>query len=183
MRKFRRLFTLFLVLALISACSTDPGTTHQKTSTNSSPPDLPPDLPPDSTLEEQLKWKEQFKDWAEKNGRIEHAAGEKTKGSVITIAGEKVKLPEDAFIKAFVTEDEGLGRRGETEHLPFYAIQRGSSAIMIAQKTGVVVNLVLDEADKKPFDFLKKKHPRISGRRIQIQISIILHRSISCLKI
>jgi hypothetical protein len=109
-----------------------------------------------STVEDQLKWKEQFKVWAEKNGHVKHYAGEKTKGSSITIAGKSIKLPDDAYVKAYVVDDDRLERSEDTtDHLPFYAIQHGNSTIMIAEKTGYVVNLVLDDADIKPFHFLK----------------------------
>lgn len=69
---------------------------------------FPNKLSPTSTLEEQTEWKKQFTDWAEKKGRIKHVSGEITKGSDINVAGEKIKLPSDAFIKAYVVDDELL---------------------------------------------------------------------------
>lgn len=117
---------------------------------------FPNKLSSTSTLEEQAIWKKHFTDWAEEKGRIQHISGEITKGSDIIVAGQKIKLPSDAFVKAYIVNDEFLEQSENTkQHLSFYAIQRGNSTIMISENTGHVVNLVLDEADKQPFGFLK----------------------------
>ncbi|CAM4428802.1 hypothetical protein L1N85_26875 [Paenibacillus alkaliterrae] len=149
MRRYLLVFTPLVALLFVISINSIVAASEQEEA-------FPNTLPPASTVEEQVKWKDQFKDWAEKKGHVKHFAGEKTKGSAITIAGRSVKLPGDAFVKAYVVDDERLELSEETAtNLPFYAIQRGNSTIMIAEHTGVVVNLVLDEADKKPFEFLK----------------------------
>lgn len=117
---------------------------------------FPNHLTSTSTVDEQLRWKDAFNNWAEQNGRMKHVAGETTRGSSVVLAGRTIQLPDDVFVKAYVVNDDGLGQHVETaQHLPFYALQRGHSTIMVAEHTGFVVNLVLDEADDKPFDFLR----------------------------
>ncbi|GBF76492.1 hypothetical protein PA598K_04966 [Paenibacillus sp. 598K] len=121
------------------------------------PEAFPNTLDLNSSYEDQLKWKEEFKNWAEAEGLIQHLSGESTKGSNISILGKIVRLPDQAFVKAYVVNDDYLEMKEETRsHLPYYAIQNGNSTIMIAEHTGVVVNLILDEIDKRPFDFLNQ---------------------------
>jgi len=67
------------------------------------------------------------------------------------VAGRKIRLPDDAYVAGYIVmQDPPSG------HEPFYAIRRGHSTIVISERIGYVGNLKLDEADGKPFDFLKK---------------------------
>jgi len=109
-----------------------------------------------ATAEEQARWKQEFENWAESKGKIKHYAGEKTKGSTISIAGQIVKLPQDAEIVGYVVSDNKLSHDENLNvHIPFFVIQNGNSTISISENTGLVVNHDLDPSDKKPFEFLK----------------------------
>lgn len=135
----------------------------------SHPASYPETLSPGRSIEEDLAWKAQFTTWAEQNGHIQKLSGEDTKGATINISGKDVKLPADAFVLAYVVSVEPLSNVEETlKHVPYYAIQSGNSVIAIAARTGFVVNLTLDPADSKPFEFLKKHIqgylPQISAR-------------------
>ncbi|WP_127581040.1 hypothetical protein [Paenibacillus koleovorans] len=110
----------------------------------------------ESTIKEQLQWKKDFTEWAQQKGRIQYVSGEETKGSVIEIAGERVQLPENVYVKAFVVAAQSVGNNNSsTPHLPWYAIQNGDSIIVISQKTGFVLNVELTPDAKEPFHFLK----------------------------
>lgn len=150
LRRYGRvMFSLIVLVALVSI-----GLVAAERKAGLSRPEAvpyPESLPPDSTMEEQLAWKRQFVEWAEQGGYIRHVSGEETRGSVITVADKEIRLPDDAYVKAFIVMDEP-----PSNHAPYYVIQRGNSTITISERTGYVLNLKLDEADRKPFDFLKK---------------------------
>lgn len=115
----------------------------------------PPVLALNATDKEKLQWKQDFIAWAERNGKIKYLSGEKTKGGVISINNQKIKLPDDTFVAAYVVDDEGLSHDEETQkHLPFYTLKRGNSTIMIAESTGIIVNYIGDKNDINPFGFL-----------------------------
>jgi len=114
-----------------------------------------PELSQTATESEKQQWKQDFMNWAEKNNMIVNLAGESTKGNVIQIAGNEVKLSTDAYIYAYVVSDEGLNHNGNNIHLPFYTIRSGDSFIMIAENTGFVVNHRIKQGDSVRFDFLK----------------------------
>lgn len=118
---------------------------------------FPNTLTPSSTMEDQLKWKEEFTQWAKENDAIITLSGEETRGSVIEINGEKIQLPSDAFVKSFIVSDEYLSHKeGYNIHLPYYTIQRGDSIIRIGVNTGYVLDRQLAKGEQKAFDFLEK---------------------------
>lgn len=131
------------------------------------PVNIPKSPAVNAPVEEQMKWKKEFTEWAEKEKKVKHYAGEKTKGTEITINEAPVKLPNDVYLEGLVVEDQGLERKEEYhKHLPFYVIKSGNSTIAIAQRTGMVVNQSIDPNDKAPFKFLEK---HISGYIAEVQ--------------
>lgn|GEM_PF-1582438 len=117
---------------------------------------FPNDLTPSSTMEEQIKWKEEFTEWAEANDKIIHMAGEETKGSTIEINGAMVQLPPDAYVASYIVSDQILSQSEDYRiHLPYYTIQRGDEIVRISQNTGYILDQSLDTVNGKAFDFLQ----------------------------
>lgn len=101
--------------------------------------------------------KKAFITWPEHRGSIQYLSGVETKGSTIVIADEMIKLPDDVYVKAYVVDADPIeGHHDIGKHLPWYALQKGDSTIVISEKTGFVLNLAVSDDTKEPFHFLKR---------------------------
>jgi hypothetical protein len=87
--------------------------------TNPSPPDIPP--PPDFDAREFIRQ-------AREDGLIRSTRGPSTAGSVISIAGKDVKLPDNTYIeKRWYTEF----CRKDCPVNPVYKLRRGESTVWV----------------------------------------------------
>ena len=81
--------------------------------------------------------------------------GPTTKGMTITIAGKKVKLPDDAYIEYYVTE--GIPSPGaRMPDLPLYVIARGKSMISVSRGSGKIDREIVALGEEGTFNFLKE---------------------------
>ena len=95
------------------------------------------------------------KDTGRAPGKIIAASGPETKGITLTIAGKKIKLPDDAFVEHNIVDAVGPagGPRIET---PVLVLKRGNSTLSISVTSGKIHEEKLAPGEEKAFDFLKK---------------------------
>lgn len=83
------------------------------------------------------------------------ASGPDTRGAIITVAGKKVKLPDDAYIKHFIVEI--LCAPGQKcLQAPVYVVGRGNSEIAFSARTGEIGQEKVAAGEQGTFDFLKR---------------------------
>ncbi len=123
-----------------------------------SPPPTPPNQnQPVSTMspEEQTIWLEQAKEENEKNGGFEYStSGPATMGSTIYVKGKIIKLPDDAYVKMWVSLIDCGGP--PCPEPPAYLIARGDSLIWVEQNSGKIFNEEIATNEEGAFDFLKE---------------------------
>ena len=85
-------------------------------------------------------------------------SGPATRGAIITVAGKKIKLPDDAYIDSLITIVEPLPGV-PTYATPIYVISRGKSKVSISAPTGQLVFERISSEEKGIFDFLDKELP------------------------
>ncbi|MBI4287424.1 MAG: hypothetical protein HY671_03210 [Chloroflexi bacterium] len=112
----------------------------------------PPAKSKDEVIARLRQWE---KDTGRPPGKIAAASGPETKGVTITLAGKKIKLPEDAFIEHNIVDvvSPPGGPRIET---PVLVLRRGNSTISISVPSGKVHEEKLAPGEEKAFDFLRK---------------------------
>lgn len=114
---------------------------------------LPPDL-----------WKEQIKKAEAMPGGITRA-GPETKGSTITIADKKIKLPADAYWNGILASlDCAAGI--PCPDPPIITIRRGNSFIQVQINTGQITSETIASGEAGIFAFLDKELPtQVTGPR------------------
>jgi len=91
----------------------------------------------------------------ESTGTVTYASGEETAGSTITIAGQEIRLPEDAYVESeiiFISCIEG----SPCPPTPYYVLQRGDSVIGIDAEGVIWEETLAVDDDKSTFDFAKE---------------------------
>ena len=96
--------------------------------------------------------------------------GPLTGGTEVTIAGKKIRLPDDAQLDGVVVsvlpaislDDGGCAICDRLDDLPWLNIVRGDSKITVGLNTGVVVGGRIAPGEEEAFDFLKEALPEMA---------------------
>ncbi len=168
------LFTILLITTLFVACraplpavsSTD---TVKDTILPAQTTPTPTPIPPTKLTREQIQptWEELQKmskaleDTYKPREKIFDSevhyviSGPTTKGMTITIAGKKIKLPDDAYIEYDVSSVTiSPGKTGP--ETPYFVIARGNSRILVPQHSGKIYSETIAPSEEGAFNFLKE---------------------------
>ncbi len=79
-------------------------------------------------------------------------------GSVLTIAGKRVQLPQDAFVDRY-TISVLCVEHDACPQTPILQIKRGNSTIAVSAPSGTIVEERTAPGEERAFDFLKEVLP------------------------
>lgn len=167
------LFTILLIITFLAACraplpavstSDKVRETIVPAQTTPIPTTTPPKLTREQmqpTQEERAKMSKALEDTYKPPAKvfdyevIYETSGPSTKGMTITIAGKKIKLPDDAYIAHDVSSvTRSPGKTGP--ETPYFVIARGNSKILIPQRSGKIYSETIAPGEEGAFNFLKE---------------------------
>ena len=116
-------------------------------------------FPPPKTDEEAMQQRQERIKELEALGQAPgpgvKSAGPQTKGFTVVVAGKKIKLPDDAYIGAIVSEVVCIPGQ-PCSKAPLLGIQRNNSYIIVSIPTGRIDKEVIAPGEEGAFDFLKR---------------------------
>jgi|GEM_PF-5585527 len=117
------------------------------------------EMPVEQMREEYAKLNRQLE--AEGLGTIMFDRGPLTRGTEIVIAGRKMRLPDNAEIRAILSNGltPSLPRDMTESPTTVAVITRGNSSITLDMTTGRVVEIHFAPGEKNAFDFVKAHFP------------------------
>ncbi len=86
---------------------------------------------------------------------IYETSGPTTKGMTITIAGKKIKLPDDTYIEHNVYDITASPGKNAPE-TPYFVIARGNSRILVPKRSGKIYSETIAPGEEGAFNFLKE---------------------------
>lgn len=126
------------------------------------PPVLPPPFrsKPSATIEERMAWQKEMEDKGYIS-KTKRNVGPETTGSIITVRGVQIKLPDDAFILMDVQGPDRIQLErplggGKPWDTPYYVIMRNKSTININAANGNVQFENTATGEEASFEFLKR---------------------------
>lgn len=170
-KKMALVIAIVASIVLVGVAFAAPGSPLQKilppgkeyiakiTSRMPTPEDLPPEVrmalrqKPESVGRNKAELRTTIEK-GELPGKIVDASGPSTRGAEITVGGNKIKLPPDAFIEGVIVDIMCI--EDPCPETPVLVLQRGNSKIWISEPTGEIIQRVISQGEENAFDFLRE---------------------------